>query len=105
VRGQWTFGGVARQTGKTFLVAVQDGMAETLMAVVKEWILPGYHSSDFWVMHRRMKDTAMTISHSILFMNPETGADMNTTESRWHHVKATLNPYNRKCDHMHHLVG
>jgi hypothetical protein len=30
---------------------------------------------------------------SILFMNPVTGADINTTESRWHHVKATLNPY------------
>jgi len=38
----------------------------------------------------RMEDTAMTISRSILFMNPETGADTNTTESRWHHVKATL---------------
>lgn len=45
----------------------------------------------------------MTISHSILFMNPETGADTNTTESRWH-VKATLNPYNRKCGHMQHLA-
>jgi hypothetical protein len=37
-------------------------------------------------------------------MNPETGADTNTTESRWHHVKATLNPYNRKCDHIQHLA-
>jgi len=37
-------------------------------------------------------------------MNPETGADINTTESRWHHVKATLNPYNRKCGHMQYLT-
>lgn len=33
-----------------------------------------------------------------------TGADTNTTESRWHQVKATLNPYNRKCGHMQHLA-
>jgi len=46
----------------------------------------------------------MTISHSVLSMNSETGADMNTTESKWHHVQATLNPYNRKCDHMQHLA-
>jgi hypothetical protein len=51
-----------------------------------------------------MKDTAMTISHSLLFMNPETGADTNTIESRWHHVKATLKLYNRKYDHMQHLA-
>jgi hypothetical protein len=56
VRGQWAFGGVERETGRMFLVAVQDRTAETLMAVVKEWILPGYHSSDCWVMYRALED-------------------------------------------------
>jgi hypothetical protein len=55
-----------------FLVVVQGGMAETLMAVGKEWILPVVIAgSCTW--HWRKKETAMTVSHSISFMNPETG--------------------------------
>jgi len=32
VKVQWPFGGVARETGRMFLVVVQDRTAETLMA-------------------------------------------------------------------------
>jgi hypothetical protein len=41
VKGQWMFGGVQRQSGKTFLVPVPDRTAGTLMAVISDWIEPG----------------------------------------------------------------
>jgi hypothetical protein len=41
VKGQWVFGGVERESGKTFLVPVPDRTANTLMAVIDAWIEPG----------------------------------------------------------------
>jgi len=41
VEGQWVFGGVERDTGKCFLVPVENRSAETLMALIEHWILPG----------------------------------------------------------------
>ena len=41
VKGQWVFGGVERESGKTFLVTVPDRTAETSMAVINAWIEPG----------------------------------------------------------------
>jgi len=49
VKGQWVFGGVERGTGRTFLVAVHDRSAETLIGLSKQWILPGTTIiSDCW---------------------------------------------------------
>ncbi|EFX60123.1 hypothetical protein DAPPUDRAFT_19746, partial [Daphnia pulex] len=49
VDGVWVFGGVERETGKCFLVVVQNRTATTLLAVIKEWIKPGTTIiSDCW---------------------------------------------------------
>jgi transposase-like protein len=42
VKGQWVFGDVERESGKAFLVPVPDRTADTLMAVISDWIEPGY---------------------------------------------------------------
>jgi len=36
VKGQWVFGGVERGTGRTFLVAVHDRSAQTLIGLIKQ---------------------------------------------------------------------
>ena len=41
VKGQWVFGGVERESGQTFLVPVKDKTADTLLAVIRDWIKPG----------------------------------------------------------------
>ncbi|GFQ64168.1 DDE_Tnp_IS1595 domain-containing protein [Trichonephila clavata] len=41
VEGQWVFGGVERETGRCFLVAVHDRTAETLLGLIESWIEPG----------------------------------------------------------------
>lgn len=49
MEGQWVFGGVERETGKCFLIPVERRDKDTLLVVIKEWILPGtLIISDCW---------------------------------------------------------
>jgi hypothetical protein len=41
VKGQWAFGGVERESRKTSLLPFLDRTADTLMAVLREWMEPG----------------------------------------------------------------
>jgi transposase-like protein len=108
VKGQWVFGGVERESGKTFLVPVPDRTADTLMAVIVEWIEPGTTViRDCWGAYRDLETqgyTHRTVNHSIEFVDQRNGAHTNTIESTWRHVNAYLNPYNRKGDYIYHLA-
>jgi transposase-like protein len=108
VKGQWVFGGVERESGRTFLVPVADRTAETLMAVIDEWIGPGTTViSDCWGAYRNLNAqgyTQLTVNHTLQFVDQQTGAHTNTIESTWRHVKAYLNPCNRKQDYIYQLA-
>jgi hypothetical protein len=97
VEGQWVFGGIEWGSGKTFLVAVHNRMAETV-AVIKEWILPGTTvvTAGRHMLVSRRNGLNTTVNHSLSFVNPTTGAHTNTIESTWKHMKATLSPYNNQ---------
>jgi hypothetical protein len=99
VKGQWVFGGVERESGRTFLVAVPERTADTLVAIIRDWIEPGTTViSDCWgAYHDRPSHgyTHRTVDHSIHFVDPSTGAHTNTKECTWHHVQVFLGPYNR----------
>jgi len=107
VKGQWVFGGVERGTGRTFLVAVHDRSAETLIGLIKQWILPGTTIiSDCWAAYSSLHEegyTHFTVNHSIEFVS-ETGAHTNTIESTWKQVKVLMSPYNRKADYVYTLA-
>ena len=70
VKGQGVFGGVERESGKTFLVPVPDRSAETLMAVIEAWIEPGIAVvSDCWGAYRNLDAqgyTHLTANHGIV---------------------------------------
>jgi transposase-like protein len=104
VKGQWVFGGVERGSGKTFLVAVHDRTAETLISTMKQWIHPGTTIiSDCWASYSTVSEEGYqhkTVNHSITFVDPVSAAHTNTLESTWRHVKASLNPYNRQSDYV-----
>ena len=105
---QWVFGGVERESGKIFLVPVQDRTANTLMAVISDWIEPGTTViSDCSAAYRGLEAhgyTHETVKRTIGFVDQQTGAHMNTIQSTWRHVKAFLNPYNRKGDYVYDLA-
>jgi len=49
VEGQWVFGGYERETGKCFMIPVENRTAETILAIIKDWIKPGTTIiSDCW---------------------------------------------------------
>jgi transposase-like protein len=99
---------VERESGKTFLVPVPDRTADTLMAVISDWIEPGNTViGDCWSAYRDIEThsyTHQTANHTIGFVDERTGAHANTTESTKRHVMAFLNPYNRVDDHICHLA-
>ena len=101
------FGGVERESGKTFLIPVPDRTADTLMAVIDAWIEPGTTIViNCWGAYRDLDAegyTHRTVNHSPCFVGQRTGAHTNTIESTWRHVKAFLSPYNRKGT-IHHLA-
>lgn len=56
VDGVWVFGGVERISGKCFLVAVPDRSPDTLLDIIKEWILPGsIIISDCWKAYDKIE--------------------------------------------------
>jgi transposase-like protein len=99
VKGQWVFGGVERESGQTFLVPVQDRAADTLLAVIRDWLEPGTTViSDCWGAYNNLGSLGYehrTVNHSIWFKNPISGAHTNTIESTWSRVKVFLGRYNR----------
>jgi len=53
VEGQWVFGGVERETNRCFLVPVESRDQQTLLSIIKDWILPGTTIvSDFWKVNK-----------------------------------------------------
>ena len=108
VKDQWVFGGVERGTGQTFLVAVHDKSAKTLIGLIKQWILPGTTIiSDCWAAYCSLRDegyTHFSVNHTMAFVDETTGSHTDTTESTWKQVKALLSPYNQKADYFYFLA-
>jgi hypothetical protein len=102
---QCVFGGVKRHSGRTFFTPVPDRSAETLVAVIRDWIRPGTTViSDCWgggggttVSKRKVTRISLTVNHSIGFVDPATCAHTNTIECQWRHLKA----YNRRDDYIY----
>ncbi|KAL8585556.1 hypothetical protein ACOMHN_046216 [Nucella lapillus] len=82
-RGQWreehwVFGGIERDSGKCFMVEVEDRTRPTLEALIQEWILPGSHIiSDGWRSYHHVEQiggrglyTHDVIVHEHHFVDP-----------------------------------
>jgi hypothetical protein len=53
VMDQWVFGGVERESGRTFRVPVPDRTANTLVNLIRAWVEPGTTLiSDCWAAYR-----------------------------------------------------
>lgn len=87
VEGQWVFGGIERGSGKCFMFPVETRDRQTLMTIIKEWILPGTcMMSDFWKSYDSLPSEGyehLKVNHSIQFKDPETGACTNGIEGSW----------------------
>jgi transposase-like protein len=108
VKGQWVFGCVERESGRKFLVPVQDRAADTLSAVIRDWIEPRTKViSDCWAAYNNLGSQGYehhTVNQSFHFKDPITGAHTNTTEATYRHVKVFLQHYSQGEDYHLHLA-
>ena len=77
-----------------FLTSVPDRSTETLIAKIKEHVLPGTNIiSDCWKAYSRLAEEGyvhQTVNHTKEFVNKETGAHTHMIESTWRAVKTSL---------------
>ena len=102
------FGGVERGSGRTFLVPVPFRIADTLTALIREWIETCTTViSDWWGAYRDLYSqgyTHRTVNHSFCFVDLHTVTHTNTIEGTWHHVKVFLYHYTKAEDYRYHLT-
>lgn len=103
VDGVWVFGGIERDSDppRCFFESVTDRSAETLIPIIKRWILPGTTIySDCWRSYSTLVSEGYihsTVNHSVEFKS-ETGTYTNNIESRWHAVKKSLPRFGTRKD-------
>ena len=100
VDGVWVFGGVERDSRRSFMAAVDKRDELTLIPLIRKWIHPDTTIiSDCWAAYRKLEQYGykhLTVNHSENFVDPTTGAHSNTVELYWCHVKKYLPSYNRR---------
>ena len=104
IEGQWIFGGIERESKKLFLVPVEERSKESLLAVIKEYILPGTTIvSDCWKSYNCLADEGFqhqTVNHSQNFVDPDTGAHTQNIERAWRDVRGDVPKFGRKKEHF-----
>ena len=92
--GIWVFGGIERESKECFFKCVADRAADTLIAIIKEYILPGTTViSDCWKAYSSLNNEGFShliVNHSVNFVDPATGAHTNTLENIWRALKKSL---------------
>ena len=82
---QWVSGGVERGSGRKFLVPVPDRTADTLATIIHDRFEPATTIvSDCWSVYRDPHSQSFThrsLSHSIHFVDPNTGDHTNIPSS------------------------
>lgn len=100
VNGQWIFGMIERESGRVILIPVENRSRETLLPIIKKWILPGsLIISDCWKPYDILSQEDfqhLKVNHSLHFKDPETGANTNRIESTWRAAKAYYNSSGRR---------
>ncbi|CAC5405116.1 unnamed protein product [Mytilus coruscus] len=97
VEGQWVFGGIERDSKKSFFATVENRTKETLLKLIKDNIKPGTTIiSDCWKAYNCLGSEGfehLKVNHSVNCVDPETGAHTNTIESTWRALKKSLPKY------------
>lgn len=99
------FGGFCRNTRTCFVVPVENRNRDTLLAVIKDRIVPGTTViSDCWKAYDCLESEVfqhLTINHSLNFVDPDTAANTNTITCQWRELKRRVPMLEKK----HHFVG
>lgn len=91
----WIFGGIDRDTKESFIVRVQQRNAETLIPLIKNFVLPGSKiCSDGWKAYNSLTSEGYihgVVNHSIEFINSEDKTvNTQTVERQWKSLKNSV---------------
>ncbi|XP_071578802.1 uncharacterized protein [Temnothorax nylanderi] len=106
VKGNWIFGGYERDSKKIFIVPVEDRTEKTLLACIKELILPGttiVSDCVCWKSYNCLSNKEfqhLTVNHSYNFVDPESGAHTQHIERVWREVRGNIPRYGTKSEHF-----
>ncbi|XP_045461253.1 uncharacterized protein LOC123671438 isoform X2 [Harmonia axyridis] len=91
---QWVIGGVERGVRgecKAFFVPVENRTSETLIGIIRRYVLPGTTiMTDCWRGYNSLEDYGyrhFSVNHSENFVDPQTGANTQTIERLWVEVR------------------
>lgn len=105
IEGNWIFGGIERESKKTFIFPVPNRGEKTLLPIIKKYILPGTTIvSDCWKAYKCLQLEGfqhLRVNHSINFIHPETGTNTHMIEKLWHEVRSGVPRYGNKKHHLH----
>lgn len=84
IEGKWLFDGIEPNLGRIFIVSVATRGYETLLPIIKEYILPGSTIiSDCWCTYQCLEFEGFqhyTVNHTYNFIDSNTGAHTQNIE-------------------------
>ncbi|QQP53430.1 Putative LOC101846883, partial [Caligus rogercresseyi] len=104
VEGHWVFGGVERESGKCFIVEVEDRRENTLLTILQQYVAPGTTIMfDGWASYRRIPDlgmTHLTVIHSRNFVDPlitvVSVEEVHAEDGSYEHIKGIFSVLPRR---------
>ena len=94
VDGHWVFGGIERGTPNAFMTVVPDRSKQTLLPIIQQYIRRGTTViSDEWRAYLDIPTlgyTNQTVNHSENFVDPSTGAHIQSVEGHWSCTKRMM---------------
>ena len=100
--GRWVFRAIERDSRKVRMAVVEQRNKDTLLPLIKDWILPGTTVlSDLWGAYNCLGDEGFVhdgVNHSVNFVDPETGAHTQNIENTWSHAKRFLHGKGTSAD-------
>ncbi|GAB1604318.1 hypothetical protein Ahia01_000713200 [Argonauta hians] len=94
--GHWVFGAIERHSGRCCVIEVPDRRRETLMPIIRRWILPGSRIiSDGWAAYAQIENESVykhdVIVHQSNFVDPNnTEIHTQSIENTWMRAKRKI---------------
>lgn len=100
VKGEWIFAGYEHESKKIFITSVKNRTEETLLACIKEWILPGTTIvSDCWKSYNCLNNEGfqhLRVNYSYNFVDPQTSINVQHMECVWREVWGEIPTFETK---------
>lgn len=109
-RRHWIFGGVERNSNRSFVVSVPNRSPETLFPIIQQYVAAGSTIyTDKWRgynISRQCNDyTHHTVNYLVNFIDPINGVHIQNIEKMWKKIRASIPRYGIRDHHFTHYIA